>query len=203
MINQNKEITFFHYLKNKPEYFSNIEYDFFKDPSIKCLYGIVKAFYNKFKKNITDDIIENILKNRVIKEFHSKDEIDGSTYFNQALFDTIMSQGHKELDEEHTKFEFEEYAKNQRTWDAVESIIGIMNETVIAGKVDERNSRIRDIIIKGTSLNFDDDLGSNFRDATKHQSIAKKRFSTGYEYFDECLDGGFGVGELVCIAGHD
>ena len=31
-------------------------------------------------------------------------------------------------------------------------------------------------VIKGTSLNFDDDLGSDFIDATRHQSIAKKDF---------------------------
>ena len=75
------------------------------------------------------------------------------------------------------------------------------NEITTHENIDEFRSQIKDIIIQGTSINFYEDLGSDIRDAKSHQSISRKRFTTGYKYFDECLDGGFCEGELVCIAG--
>ena len=100
IIDSNKEVTFFHYIKNKPEYFQEIGLDFFKEPSIRCLYNIVKSFYVKFKKTISDDNIEIVLKNKKFKEFMVEDEIDKSINFNQKLFDTIMLEGQRKLDEQ-------------------------------------------------------------------------------------------------------
>ena len=201
-LNKNRELIYFHFLKTRPEYFCDIGIDFFKDASIRCLYKVIKSYYQKFKKIATDDVIESILKNKLFEEFMTEDDIDKSVYFNQNLLDTIMDVGRKDIDVEWVKTEFEGYAKNHYIHDAVGAIIELMQNTIVTpDNVEEFRGQIRDIVIQGTSINFDNDLGTNVKDAKTHQSIAKKRFTTGYDYFDKCLDGGFCEGELVCIAG--
>ena len=201
-LNKNKEIIFFHYIKNRPEYFQDIDVDFFKEPSTQCLYKLVRRFHQQYKKNITDDNIEAMLKNDAAKEFHKEDEKDKSIYFDQKLFDTTMAEGHKAYDKEYIKDEFENYAKYYFTHAALEKVSNMLIGCEWSSEnADKIRGNIRNIVIRGTTIDFDMDLGSNIRDAKSHQSVSKKRFTTGYNWMDECLEGGFCEGELVCIAG--
>ena len=200
--NKNKEVTFFHFLKTRPEYFQDAKEEFFKDSAIRYLIKIVKLYHRQFKKNITDDGIEMILKNRLPEVFMVEDEIDKSVYFNQSLFDTIMSQGHKDVDKELVKKEFEAFLKYQYLRESAISVSEMFeNEIITPDNIDTFQQQFREISNQGTSISFDFDLGTNVKDAQYHQSISKLRFSTGYTWFDKSLDGGFCPGELICMAG--
>jgi replicative DNA helicase len=200
MVNQSTEKLFYQYLRKKPELFSIIHSDFFQNKHIKACFEIDKSFYKKYYKVPTSEQMSEILQSRKSSEFHYQDE-SGKTEFEIRIFNNIFDIDINEYDSEWLKENFESWAEFKTLDSSVFEVISLLKTTNINSEnVKDIVQNVKELILTKNNLSFDLDLGSNFKDANKH--IPKKNIciSTGYEWFDETLGGGFAPGELIVLA---
>ena len=76
--------------------------------------------------------------------------------------------------------------------------IAFMKTTkVTAENASEVVEKIRHMLSSETAIDFSFNLGSDFFDPTAHLQHRLKRTSTGYDYVDLCLKGGWWKGSLI------
>jgi hypothetical protein len=69
--------------------------------------------------------------------------------------------------------------------------------TMTAENSTEVVEKVRNMLSNETAINFDFNLGSDFFDPQSHKQSRLSRTSSGYNYIDLCLKGGYWGGSLI------
>lgn len=189
------EIIFFNYIKDKPEFIDIIDKSFFSNKSVQVVYDFHKKFWKKFNSLPT--------KKQVIQVLQSKSTIfnlDGN--FNFDLINQIYDVNVNDYDSDWLASNVETWMLSKNLDNSLVDVIQLIQTSTIGpDNIHKIINQVKDIIIKKNNIDLNGDIGSSFFDIDKHQLISKHRFSTGFSFFDDCMGGGLGKGEITVISG--
>lgn len=195
--NISNEVLYLHYLKIRPDLHRLVPKEYFDNKMISAIFGILKSFQKKYSQTPTFEQIRIIIDNKKYDEFY-----DGDKKFKIEEFRTIIDHDINLYDSDWLDVQF-------LTWLKIKSLdTSILNsiELLKTSNLDSSNidivvNKIVETIQNKNNITIDQDLGSDFLDLEKHTNLKINRRKTGFDFFDRCLDGGFGSGELVVFAG--
>lgn len=197
------EAIFVHFILKRPEYIENLKSKYFKQKYLSDIFVIIRGFYNKYKVVPSIDTIKRTLhiKKDVFTSFWT--EIDNDYIFEQSIFDKFIAIGNYEYDEYDIEEQLQDFIGYNKY---IESVVDLSSSYKLESLNPNFNmlnflEKKRREFNKNTMLSFDADLGSEWTDITKHESFVENRFTTGHQFLDNCLNGGYGVGELIVFFG--
>lgn len=207
-ITQQKEIIFLEYIKVYPsKYISKVRSTFFKSEHLKAIYMVIKTFYNKYHNIPTRENLYAILANKESKSnpFYIKKDLDtDELIFDTQLFKEITSSVNCDtLAEEWIENEINTWIKYNNLENSLENVIELVQSREINSEnISNIVQEVKDVITTNNEDFFTDDFGIDiFNKDVYVKKESSQRFTTGYDYFDVCMAGGFGRGELTVFAG--
>ena len=206
-ITQQKELIFLEYIKTYPSvYISKVRVGFFKSEHIRALFKVIKTFYNKYHKIPTKENVYAILMNNETRSnpFYKKELETDELTFDTPLFKELTSAVNcDQLSEDWVENEINTWVKYNNLESSLEEVIEITQKKDInPDNISEIIQNVKDVITTKNDDFFADDFGIDILDKDVYiKKESTQRFSTGYEYFDTCMAGGFGRGELTVFAG--
>lgn len=190
---QDFEKIFFKLSLAKPKYLQSIKAGFYTSEEIDILSRISNQFYTKYNETPTK---ENLLlltqRNQRAKEKISENILD-------ILFEVDLDQ----YDEDWLTSTAESWIK-WRTFDTslVDTIEFIKTTQVTPENVDSIVTKVKGLINDRNNLTFNSDLGLDFFDVESHDQRETEKVSTGYNFIDRMLGGGYDKGgNLIVYAG--
>lgn len=197
MNNISNEIIYLHHLRTHPEFQEMVSSEYFENKMIKKIFKAVKGFYNKFHDIPTWEQIRVLIVGKKSPEFYDENE-----NFKIEEFRTIIDHDVNLYDSEWIDTQFTTWLKFKSLDDSILSSIQLLKSTnVDSSNIDILVSKIVERIQNKNNISLDLNLGSDFSDIEKHITLVSNRKKTGIDFFDKCLAGGVGPGELVIFAG--
>lgn len=195
MVSQYTQQVFYHFVLSDPTLVTKWEPDFFDDKNLKICFKFAKDFYLKYKHAPSCTEMEHILSDHdmidlvqddVIKSIYSSQDRGG--YSDEWLYDNCTT--------------FATWRKLENSLKNTISYVKMNQDNVNENNVKEFTENAKNIFNHDAIITFEDvDDGVDFWDAASHKQNKLKRSSSGYEFIDTCLDGGFFPGSLICIVG--
>lgn len=188
--------VFYHYVLSRPELLKNVEPDFFDNKFLQKIFKQAKLFFEKYHETPTAEQLIEISK---------IEGLIGDDFSIEAI--NILYSKKEDISNTYDDKWLEE---NTIAWISYRKLILSMNKALVyikTGDISVDNishavETVRQIIMNGTNVVFDDDAGLDFFDATAHSQKRLEKSPTGYDYIDLCQKGGNWKGSLVCyIAG--
>lgn len=191
MQSQHLEKIFYHYIDKRPELDNIVTSRFFSIPAIKEAHDIRKEFREKYHKAPTSSQLKEIVKIKGIEDRLSNEKID-------ALYEINMTQ----YEDEWLKESAEAWIEFKNLDASVIDLVQYLKTT----KVDTENVKdvvqtAKSIISDRNNIDFKFDSGLNFFDPSSHKQFKHETFTTGYEYIDTVLGGGYTPKTLIVLAG--
>lgn len=185
------EKIIFHYVLKNKEFLNVVKDSFFKTPNYDVLYKFAKAFIAKYSTAPTKKQMYEIVKIKGLTESIDREFID-------TLYDVQMDQYDDTWLEENIT-SWIEY-KNLDT--SVENLVTFLKTTKVdTGNIKEVVEKAKDIIVSGNNLDFGFDEGLDFFNPESHVQPTWDTFSTGYNYLDTVLGGGWATKSLYVLSG--
>jgi hypothetical protein len=127
-----------------------------------------------------------------------KQEEDVSEASLQGLFETNLA----EYDDDWLKQTAETWVEYKNLDSSIFDVINFMKTTkVTAENIKEVVEKVKGIINERTSIEFGFDEGLDFFNPDSHIQPTSDTFSSGYNYIDLVLGGGFYLKALFCFIG--
>lgn len=190
---QDFEKIFFKLSLAKPKYLQSIKAGFYTSEEIDILSRISNQFYTKYNETPTKENLSLLTqRNQRAKEKISENILD-------ILFEVDLDQ----YDEDWLTSTAESWIK-WRTFDTslVDTIEFIKTTQVTPENVDSIVTKVKGLINDRNNLSFNSDLGLDFFDVDSHDQRETEKVSTGYNFIDRMLGGGYDKGgNLVVYAG--
>ena len=197
---QSLEPKFFAYILENPNYFYKVEPISFKNTEIRFVYERARDYFLSSKNHI-------VPSNHKIRDLVRIDDPAGkiSDQFLKALLTVDISEYEKGNDDDWLKKRLQSIctttnikSRISEASDFIRNLDPLDPETV-----EITATKIREIFMDSTLLNFDDeDLGSDFDLAESHIQDAKRnKIPTGWSSLTELLDGGWDLKTLNMIIG--
>ena len=191
MINMYQEQIFFHYILGNQIFLDKSKSDYFQNATMKELFDVAKEHALRYKEPPTKEQMVELLRVKGLGEKYSEEIIEG-------LYNTKALLG---------KYDDEWLEQNVGPWIQVRNMetvmrkaIALMKTTnVTAENANEVVEKIRHMLSTETVIDFNFNLGSDFFDATTHLQTRLARKSSGYEFIDLCLKGGWWKGSLIAF----
>lgn len=191
MLAQHLEKVIFHHVLSNKEYIEVVKDNFFETPEFGTLYAYAKAFTNKYNAAPSKKQLMEIVKLKDTSGTIKPDFIEG-------LYDIDMSQYETDWLNENVVawIEFKNLDKS------VENIVSFLKLT----KIDNNNikdvvEKCKDMMVSQNNLDFGFDSGLDFFDPQSHVQPTWDTFSTGFDYLDTVLGGGWATKSLYILAG--
>ena len=185
------EKLFFLYSLKNPKYLRNFYPGFFASEDIDALSNLAVKFHERFNESPTKEQLKLLVQKSKFSDKITNNVID-------VIFDENMSQYEdswlKQIAESWIKWrnfdqeliKLYEYVKMQNvTPDNVENVI---------------NTAIDRLVRRG-NISFDDDLGADFFIPESHRQELTKRVSSGKDFVDRLLGGGYDTKTLITYIG--
>lgn len=177
----------------EPSYFDYIKPDFFEDENIGNLFKIGKVFFKKYRSAPT----KSQLKQIVSRHPSYKESI------TPKIIDKIY-----EFDEERQSCEKQWLTETLQSWAKLKKMntslldaVGLAKVTALSpDNIDKVRGRMKDILNEGLSMTFENNLGVDFFDETKHYVDPGDMIPSGKTFFDN-LSNGYEKGNLVSYIG--
>ena len=191
MINTNEfEKIFLLFSMENPIYLEQIERGFFTVPEIDLLATLSKRYYQKFKKAPTKENLWMLISTGNLEEKCS-----------EVFFNEIFKKRLSEYDVEWV----EQTAQSWIKWKHLDSSIVDIVEYINTAKVTPDNvgsivDDVKNMINGRNNVTFDDDLGTDFFNATSHIRKAEDLLSSNYDFIDQNT-GGHSKGTLNVYVG--
>jgi replicative DNA helicase len=185
------EKIFYHYIDSRPEIENAVLSRFFDNPEIRLAHELRAEFRKKYSQSPTAAQLKQVAKLKGIQEQLSDEKI-------QAIYEEDLSQYEQDwLDE--TAEAWIEY----KTLDtSVIDLVSYLKTTKInAENVKDVVQTAKTLISDRNNVDFKFDEGSDFFDPEAHRQRIQDRFSTGYDYLDTVLGGGYSPKTLLAFAG--
>jgi archaellum biogenesis ATPase FlaH len=190
---QDFEKVFFRLSLEKPKYLQSIKTNFYTSEEIDILSILANKFYGKFNETPTRDQLKLLIENsKRAKEKVSDDVLS-------IIFDVDLDQ----YDEEWLTSTAESWIK-WRNFDTslIDTIEFIKTTKVTPENAESIITKVKGLINDRNNLNFNSDLGLDFFDVESHNQREADKVSTGYNFLDRVLGGGYDKGgNLVVYAG--
>ena len=190
---QDFEKIFFRLSLEKVKYLQAIKTGFYTSEEIDALSFLANKFYNKFNETPTKEQLALLVQN------HPKSKERVSDNILNIIFDVDLDQ----YDEEWLTSTAESWIK-WRTFNTsfTDTIEFIKTTTVTPENVEAIVTKVKGIINDRNNLTFNSDLGLDFFDFEAHDQKETEKVSSGYNFLDSMLGGGYDKGgNLVVYAG--
>ena len=190
MTSTHLEKIFFHYLQANRDMQSVVEPRFFESPFLRKVYELSREFSTKYSESPT--------RNQLLELAKMKQEEDVSEASLHGLFDTNLA----EYDDDWLKETTETWVEYKNLDSSVFDVINFLKTTkVTAENIKEVVEKVKGIINERTSIEFGFDEGLDFFNPDSHIQPTSDTFSSGYNYIDLVLGGGFYLKALFCFIG--
>ena len=191
MINLYQEQIFFHYILDNQIFLNVSKSDYFSNQDIRELFDIAKEHALRYKEPPTKDQMVELIRVKGLGEKFSSEQIEG-------LYNTKQLLGN---------YDSEWLEQNVGPWIQVRNLDNVMRKAiafmkttkVTAENASEVVEKIRHMLSSETVIDFSFNLGSDFFDPTTHLQTRLDRTTTGYDYIDLCLKGGWWKGSLIAF----
>ena len=189
---QDFEKIFFRLSLQKPKYLQAIKSGYYTSEDIDVLSYLANKFYSKFNETPSQEQLKLLISN-------SKKAAKVTDNILEMLFQVDLDQ----YDEEWLVSTAESWIK-WRTFDTslFDTIEYIKTTQVTPQNADSVIQKVKGLINDRNNLTFNSDLGLNFFDADSHDQKDAEKVSTGYNFLDRLLGGGYDKGgNLIVYAG--
>ncbi len=190
---QDFEKIFFRLSLEKVKYLQAIKTGFYTSEEIDALSFLANKFYTKFNETPTKEQLALLVQN------HPKSKERVSENILNIIFDVDLDQ----YDEEWLTSTAESWIK-WRTFNTsfTDTIEFIKTTQVTPENVEAIVTKVKGIINDRNNLTFNSDLGLDFFDWEAHDQKETEKVSTGYNFLDNMLGGGYDKGgNLIVYAG--
>lgn len=193
MIASYTEQIFYHYILDNQIFLQHTKSDFFTNQNVRELFDVAKEHALKYKEAPSEDQMMELLKIKGLGEKYNKEII--TALYNTKV--TLANYGNDWLEETVGPW------IQVRNLDTVmRKAIAYMKTTkVTAENAAETVEKVRHMLSTETAIDFSFNLGSDFFDPACHQQKRLARASSGYDYVDLCLKGGYWKGSLIVFLG--
>ena len=191
MVSTHLEKIFYHYVLERPELLNVVKPRFFRTSSLSKLYEIGNNFYEKYNKQPTQQQVKELVKSLGLSEEINDQQIS-------LLYETNLSQYEPEWLKEST----EAWVEYQNLDASVQDLISYLKTTQVnVENVKDVVQTAKTIISEQNNIQFGFDEGLDFFNPDSHIQPLSDTFSSGYEYIDTVLGGGFYSKALFCFIG--
>lgn len=190
---QDFEKIFFRLSLDKPKYLQSIKTDFYQSEEIDILSYLANKFYVKFNETPTKDQLKLLVQNSK----RAKEKVTDGIL--DLLFDVDLDQ----YDEEWLTDTAESWIK-WRTFNTslTDTIEFIKTTQVTPENTESIIQKVKGLINDRNNITFNSDLGLEFFDPDAHDQKETDKVSSGYNFVDRLLGGGYDKGgNLVVYAG--
>ena len=190
---QDFEKIFFRLSLVKTKYLKSIKTGFYTSQEIDILSQLSNKFFERFNETPTkDQLVMLVQRSEKAKEKITEDILN-------LVFDVDLDQ----YDEEWVTTTAESWIK-WRTFDTslIDTIEFIKTTQVTPENVDSIVIKVKGLINDRNNLSFNSDLGLDFFEVDSHDQKDTEKVSTGYNFLDRMLGGGYDKGgNLIVYAG--
>lgn len=178
---QDFEKIFFKLSLQKPKYLEKIKKGFYTSEDIDALHYLATKFYEKFHETPSSAQMKLLTQKAA-----SKITVD------EDLIDVIYAADLNQYDEEWLVSTAESWIK-WRNFDTtlIDTIEYVKTTQVNPDNVDSIISKVKTLINDRNSLVFNSDIGLDFFNPTDHVQTDVSKVSTGYNFLDRALGGGY------------
>ena len=190
---QDFEKIFFRLSLEKVKYLQAIKYNFYTSEEIDALSYLANKFYSKFNETPTKENIKLLVQNHP----KSKERV------SETIIDMVFDVDLDKYDEEWLTTTAEAWIK-WRTFNTslTDTIEFIKTTEVTPENVESIVTKVKGLINDRNNLSFNSDLGLDFFNFDSHDQKENEKVSTGYNFLDRMLGGGYDKGgNLVVYAG--
>jgi len=190
---QDFEKLFFRLSLERVKYLHAIKYNFYTSEELDALSYLANKFYSKFNETPTKENLKLLVQNHP----KSKERVGENTL--DMIFDVDLDK----YDEEWLTGTAEAWIK-WRTFNTslTDTIEFIKTTDVTPENVESIVTKVKGLINDRNNLTFNSDLGLDFFDFDSHDQKESEKISTGYNFLDRMLGGGYDKGgNLVVYAG--
>lgn len=193
MIQAYQEQIFWHYILGNRIYLNTTKPEFFTNQTLREMFEIAKDHTLRYSEPPSKDQMRELIRVKGINDRIS-DDIIGALYNAQ---EQLQNYDSKWLEE------------NVGPWIRIRNLDNVMRKSIAFMKTSqitaenaaETVEKVRSMLTTETAIDFDFNLGSDFFDAASHLQTRLARSSTGYEFLDLCMKGGYWKGSLVGFLG--
>ena len=189
---QDFEKIFFKLSLSKPKYLEAIKTGFYTSEEIDLLSKLSNKFHEKFHETPSKEQMKLL-----VQRSKAKDKIE------PTMIDLIYDVNLNEYDEEWLTSTAESWIK-WRNFDIslIDTVEFIKTTEVTPDNADHIISKVKSLINDRNNLTFNSDLGLDFFDPDSHDQMENDKVSSGYNFIDQALGGGYDKGgNLIVYAG--
>jgi len=193
MIAAYQEQIFWHYILDNKVYLNTTKPEFFSNQILKDLFEIAKDHSLRYGEAPSKDQLIELVKIKGKSEIISDDII--SALYNAK--EQLKNYDQKWIED------------NVGPWIRIRNLDSVMRKAIAYMKTSqitaenaaETVEKVRSMLTTETAIDFSFNLGSDFFDPEKHKQTRLARTSTGYDYIDICMKGGYWKGSLIGFLG--
>lgn len=186
------EKLFFKLSLAKPKYLDKIQKGFYTSEEIDIMNTLAKKFHDKFHETPSKDQMHMLV---------NSDKVKGNV--EESLMELVYNTDLTQYDDEWLTSTIESWIK-WKNFDSTlfDTIEYIKTTEVNPDNVESIISKVKGLINDRNSIVFNSDIGLDFFNAEDHYSEKREKVSTGYQFLDRVLSGGYDKdGSLVVYVG--
>ena len=191
MQNQHLENIWFKAVIDNPAYIEATESSYFKNADFQEAFKVVKSFWKKYQQIPSKNQVRESAKLLKIEDKLTDSLLESMWFISLSDYDLDWLQQNTE-----SWIEWKTLEKS-----AVDSINYIKSTDVTPDNIKDVINTYKSIVVDRNKVDFSFDMGLNFNDPEAHKQYANSTFSSGYEYIDYCLGGGFSAKSLYVLLG--
>jgi archaellum biogenesis ATPase FlaH len=191
MNNEHVEPVWFCSIVSEPIYIESAKAIFFKDKRHQEAFKIVKSFWKKYSEIPTAQQVKEVVKMLGVGDKLTESQVETLFSYNLGDYDPAWLKENTEAWIEWKNLE----------QSALDSITYIKSTPVNVENIKDVVNTFKSIIVDRNNLDFSFDLGLDFTDTTAHKQPKNSTFSSGYDFIDIALGGGFGAKGLYVFLG--
>jgi KaiC/GvpD/RAD55 family RecA-like ATPase len=193
MIQSYQEQIFWHYILGNRMYLNTTKPEFFSNPVLKDLFDIAKDHSLRYEEAPSKDQLAELVRIKGKNDTISEDIITALYNAKEQL---------KNYDQKWIEDNVGPWIRIRNLDGVIRKVIAYMKTShITAENAAETVENVRSMLTTETAIDFDFHLGADFFDAAKHKQTRLARASTGYDYMDLCMKGGYWKGSLIGLLG--
>ena len=191
MVASNLEKIFFHYIQQNRELLNIVKPRFFEVEAIRKMYEITGEFVQKYAEIPTEKQMRELCKMKGYEDILESTKLE-------SIYDVQLS----EYDPEWLKESCESWVEYKNLDISVVDLISYLKTTKVNSEnVKDVVQTAKSIIADRNNIQFNFDEGLDFFNPESHLQPTSDTFSSGFDYIDLVLGGGFYSKALFCFIG--
>ena len=188
---------YYHYILSEPSLVMRFEPEFFTAKAVQNAFKLAKDYVVKYHQAPSSEQLKQLAALNNMQDVLQDDVID-VLYAQKQMINNYTDEW---LYDETTNWAILENVKKSLV-DAA-AYLKLNQDDMESGNAKTIVEHIKTMFNKSCVLEFSDeiDTGSDFWNAESHKQKKLKRSSSGYDFIDFCLNGGYFPGALICFAG--